>query len=86
MDRIVGELARVLRPTGYCVLAAENVWLDGRFVPLAWDVARLMAGHLELGEERVLCYSAHPRNDLPNDVLRSNRAHEYVFIARPRPV
>lgn len=83
MDGIVAELARVIRPSGYCVLVAENLWLDGVFVPLAWDVARLMAKHLQLGEERLLCYPGRERAGASGDILRSNRAHEYAFIARP---
>lgn len=65
----------------YCVAMAENMTLDGRMVPLAWDVARLLSDRFELLEERVLLYDK-PASALAPLTLQSNRAHEYALVFR----
>jgi hypothetical protein len=77
----------VLAPGAWCVVMAQNLRLGGRFVPLAWDVARLLGERFVLHEERVLIY------DRPDDPARvgsggasaTNRAHEYALVCRKQP-
>jgi SAM-dependent methyltransferase len=68
----------LLEPGGWCIAMAQNLRLGGRFVPLAWDVARLLGERFELHEERVLVY------DRPSDgdPAHTNRAHEYALVCR----
>jgi len=85
LDSVFAQLARVLRPGGRLVALLENVVLaNGRFVPQAWDAARLIGGRLELEEERILCYD----HKQPQEGTQTSRAHEYALIAckRRRPM
>jgi hypothetical protein len=62
------------------VVAAQNRRIGDRFVPLAWDVARLLGGRLTLGDERVHLYDWPVKDD--GDPMRTNRSHEYLLTAR----
>ncbi len=83
----VHEIFRCLRdcmkPGGHVIVMAENLCLDGRFVPLAWDVARVLAGLFVLREERVLLYRRVAKELAPGE-WHSNRSHEYALIAEVR--
>lgn len=76
-----GLIRRLLAPGRYCVVMAENPQLGGRMLPLAWDVARLLAGQLQLCEERILLYPKPPEA-LPPLSSRSDRSHEYALVLR----
>jgi len=82
LNDVLAEVARALAPGASIVAMAENVRIDGRFVPLAWDCARLLANHFELCDERIITYERP--TDALGDGLRSNRAHEYALIGRKR--
>lgn len=81
----LGERLRLIRqllaPGRYCIVMAENLRLGGQMLPLAWDVARLLAGQLQLCEERVLLYSK-PVEALAPLSCHSDRSHEYALILR----
>jgi hypothetical protein len=76
----------ILAPGAWCVVMVQNLRLGnrGRFVPLAWDVARLLDERFVLHEERMLIY------DRAQDAARlgaggvsaTNRAHEYALVCR----
>ena len=75
------EVARVLAPGAFFVAMVENVRVDGRFVPLAWECGRLLETLFEIGDERIIIY------DRPSDArigLQSNRSHEYALVCRKR--
>lgn len=72
-------LKAVIKPGGYLVVAVENIRIGNHFVPQAWDVARLMMARFDFVEERIIVYD---KPDNPASSPLSNRAHEYVFIAR----
>lgn len=72
-------LKAALKPGGFLVIAVENIHLGGQFVPQAWDVAKLIMARFDFVEERIIVYDK-PQGDAPFPL--SNRAHEYVLIAR----
>jgi len=81
---VFAALKPVLRDGGYLVAMAENLRIGQHFVPLAWDVARLLAERFELVDERVLVYDK-PRHPLEPLAAGSNRAHEFALVARQAP-
>lgn len=68
----------LLEPGGWCIAMAQNLRLGDTFVPLAWDLARLLAERFTLHEERVLVYDA----DNAHGVGPTNRRHEYALVCR----
>lgn len=72
----------LLEPEGWCIVMAENLRLGEHFVPLAWDVARLLGERFVLHEERVLIYNRAANPAPAAATARSNRAHEYALICR----
>src|SRR5262249_32898442 len=78
---VFGAVRRALKPGGYAVVTAENVRLaDGSFLPLAWDVARVLGRRFTLCEERVLLYRRAAPGDA--DPGRTSRAREYALVGR----
>lgn len=72
---------------GYCIAMAENVTLNGRMLPIAWELARVLGSLFETCDERVLCYPPRPSHVPPSDPARTDRSHEYALVyrkARPR--
>ncbi|MBW9334752.1 SAM-dependent methyltransferase [Herbaspirillum sp. RU 5E] len=84
LERLLRALRDCLRPGGWLVLCAENLRVGEQFVPLAWDLARLMADRFRFIEERILIYDRVSLPESPGQ-LRSNRSHEYALIARHLP-
>jgi len=74
----------ILAPGAWCVVMVQNLRLGGRFVPLAWDVAKLLDERFVLHEERMLIYDrAHDAARLgAGGVSATNRAHEYALVCR----
>lgn len=84
-DVFVG-VHELLEPGGWCIVMAQNLQLDGHFIPLAWDVARLLGERFTMHEERVLIYD-RPADPAPAPATtRTNRAHEYALICRKNSV
>lgn len=69
---------------GFIICMAENLRLGEQFVPLAWDVARLLGERFTMCDERVLVYEREGR-DTPAPALATNRAHEYALVAQNVP-
>lgn len=86
IEAVVKECARVLRQDSLAVFVAENVTTkDGGFFPVAWDLARLMAQHFQLQEERILVYPHGLKNldrEVRSDQHQTDRRHEYVLIGQ----
>lgn len=81
LAEVVAAVAPLLRPGAHLVACAQNLTLpDGRLLPLAWDLARVLGERLVLLPERVLCYDRPVADDA--DPTRTNRAHEYALVAR----
>lgn len=80
-------LKPALRDGGHLVVMAENLRIGAHFVPMAWDIGRMLAEHFNLVDERILLYQ-RPAQALPTMAVQSNRSHEYALIARkePRPI
>lgn len=74
-------MKRVLKPNGVLVIMVKNLRLGEHFIPLAWDVARLIADRFELIEERILL-SEKPDGRGKTSTSTQNRSHEYALIAR----
>ncbi|MET0334919.1 MAG: hypothetical protein ABW190_11655 [Rhizobacter sp.] len=71
----------LLEPEGWGVVMVQNLRLGNTFVPLAWDVARLLAERFVLHEERVLVYDRASSSGAP-PTGPTNRAHEYALVFR----
>jgi DNA modification methylase len=81
LNEIFSNIRTWLKNEKFAILMCENLHLDGRgFVPLAWDVSRILQQHFELCDERIICYEK--QNELFFDKTRSNRSHEYALICR----
>lgn len=76
---ILKNLKAVLKPSAYIITMIENVRVGPHFIPQAWDVARLLSERFNFVEERIIIY-----DKLCEDTSSSlsNRAHEYVLIAK----
>lgn len=64
---------------GYCIAMAENLVVDGRMLPLAWDLGRVLGAMFVAREERLLCYERDVA-PLPAGASASNRSHEYALV------
>ncbi|KUN06004.1 hypothetical protein AQI95_13840 [Streptomyces yokosukanensis] len=80
LDEAFAAVARVMRPGAYAVVAVQNRRIADRFVPLAWDAARVLGRHLTLGDERIHLYDWPVKED--DDPMRTNRSHEYLLMAQ----
>jgi hypothetical protein len=88
MRQTLKALKPCLKPEAYIVLMAENLRVGGHFVPLAWDLARLMAERFVMLDERVILYphgSAQRTLPAPAQSAQTDRAHEYALIAQQAP-
>lgn len=81
LDARFHRIRALLAPGRYCILMAQNLRLEGGYVPLAWDLAQRLSGLFELCEERILLYPK-PIQPLPVLSSRSDRSHEYALILR----
>lgn len=79
--RVLKSLKPVLREGGHLIVMAENLRLGEHFVPMAWDLGRMLAEHFSLVDERILLYE-RPAAPLAAMEVGSNRSHEYALIAR----
>jgi hypothetical protein len=75
----------LLEPDGWCVVMAQNLRLADTFVPLAWDVARILGERFVLHEERLIVYDADHNEHESHAPAPTNRAHEYALICRKQP-
>ncbi|WP_147266761.1 TRM11 family SAM-dependent methyltransferase [Streptomyces diacarni] len=80
LDEAFAAIAAVMRPGAHAVIAVQNRRIADRFVPLAWDAARVLGRHLTLGDERVHLYDWPVKDE--DDPMRTNRSHEYLLMAR----
>lgn len=76
---IFAAVRKCLAPGAHVVAMAENLRLDDRSIPLAWDVARVLTDLFVLHEERVLLYR-RPSTPLHPGTWASNRSHEYALV------
>ncbi|MGU7770439.1 DNA methyltransferase [Burkholderia sp. MR1-5-21] len=85
MRNVFAGVHALLEPGGWCIAMAQNLRLGGRFVPLAWDVARLLGERFELHEERVLVYES-AAGPAPHGAGATDRTHEYALVCRKAPL
>ncbi|MDH6577344.1 DNA methyltransferase [Kitasatospora sp. MAP5-34] len=78
LDEAFAAIALTMRPGANAVIAVQNRRIADRFVPLAWDAARVLGRHLTLGDERIHLYDRPASGD---DPMRTNRSHEYLLMA-----
>lgn len=95
MRAIFHAVREALPEDGYCIAMAESVRIDGRTLPVAWEIARILDSLFLACDERVLCYpprDASMPGDVPGDTreevldaaMRNDRTHEYALIYRKR--
>ena len=53
MRDIFSQIHRVLKPGGYITVIVKNVKRDGKFYPLAWDLAKKLSDVYELKDEKI---------------------------------
>lgn len=83
IEHVILKCKSVLKKGGYMVVFTENIRLsNGNVIPQAFDIAKLIQKHLNLKEERIILYSKAA--NILEDPTYTNRAHEYVFVARQR--
>ncbi|HEV7920055.1 MAG TPA: site-specific DNA-methyltransferase [Thermoanaerobaculia bacterium] len=58
--RLLGRFRGSIREGGHIILLLPNIVIDGRFHPLAWDVARLLAERFALERELIACCTSPP--------------------------
>lgn len=85
MRNVFAGVHALLEPGGWCIAMAQNLRLGGRFVPLAWDVARLLGERFVLHEERVLIYE-RADGPAPHGAGATDRTHEYALVCRKAPL
>ncbi|WP_126228323.1 DNA methyltransferase [Burkholderia ambifaria] len=85
MRNVFAGVHALLEPGGWCIAMAQNLRVGGRFVPLAWDVARLLGERFVLHEERVLIYE-HADGPAPHGAGATDRTHEYALVCRKAPL
>jgi hypothetical protein len=78
LDEAFAAVAVTMRQGAHAVIAVQNRRINDRFVPLAWDAARVLGRHLTLGDERIHLY---PRPASGDDPMLTNRSHEYLLMA-----
>ncbi|MEV6209057.1 DNA methyltransferase [Kitasatospora sp. NPDC051914] len=78
LDEAFAAIAQTMRPGARAVIAVQNRRIADRFVPLAWDAARVLGHHLTLGDERIHLYDRPASGD---DPMLTNRSHEYLLMA-----
>lgn len=85
MDGVIKSIYRVMKASSYVVVMAENLQIPGvGFVPLAWDIARLLGRYFRMCDERIILYNregASLGETFDSEGL-SNRAHEYALVGR----
>lgn len=75
-------LKKVLKKKSHLIFMAENIRDDiGELLPMAWDIGKLMSKYYHLYDERIITYSKHS-SPSSSPCLQTNRAHEYVLIAK----
>ena len=57
---VFGQVATLLRPGGHAVVNVANLATGDVVTPLAWDVGRVLSGHLAFLGETFLCWDEHP--------------------------
>ena len=53
MRDIFGQIHGLLKPGGYITVIVKNVKRDGKFYPLAWDLAKKLSDVYELKDEKI---------------------------------
>ncbi|ALN61838.1 RNA methylase UPF0020 family protein [Lysobacter antibioticus] len=76
---IFHAVRKALPEGGLCIAMAENVVVEGRMLPLAWDLGRMLGELFVAREERLLCYE-RDAEPLSAASTRSNRSHEYALV------
>lgn len=76
---IFHAVRRALPEDGFCIAMVENLLVDGRMLPLAWDLGRVLSGLFVAREERLLCYE-RDAIALPAGITRTDRSHEYALV------
>jgi hypothetical protein len=78
--REIFHAVRTALPDGaYCIAMAENLRLDGRMLPLAWDLAGILGSLFVARDERLLCYRRPTGPQAPGDAA-TDRSHEYALV------
>ena len=85
MRGIFHAVRQALPEGGMCIAMVENARLDGRVVPQAWELARILCSLFEPSEERVLLYPSRPRppaEGVADPAMQTDRSHEYALVFR----
>lgn len=78
---IFGQVSKRLRPGGRAVIEASNLSIDGRFTPLAWDIARAVGGVMDFEREIVIEWEGGGAS--PAYGFGYDHSYALIFLARP---
>lgn len=83
IEQSIIKCKKALKEEAYMIVFTENIRkVNGEMIPQAYDICKLLQRHFILKDERILLY---PKPSVPEgDSTCTNRAHEYVFIAKKR--
>lgn len=85
IEQVLKRCEKALSTKGYIVVFSENIRSrNGNMIPQAYDICKIIQKHFVLKEERIILYPKE--KEIIGDASITNRAHEYVFIARKREV
>lgn len=87
INDVFANIRKWLKKDKHAIFMCENLHLEEGFIPLAWDIARLLQDHFVLCDERIICYQkaqlVEPSNSKDKqDYSRTNRSHEYALVCR----
>lgn len=83
IEKIIQRCEGALRKDGYMIAFCENIRQpNGNIIPQAYDICKILQRYFHLKEERIVLY---PKQSIAEaDKTWTNRAHEYVFVAKKR--
>jgi Predicted DNA modification methylase len=79
MDLVISKCAQALPQGGKLIVFSENINKNNIMIPQAYDICKIMEKHCRLQDERLILYVKLIDQGSAGE-LRTNRAHEYVFI------
>jgi len=53
LSKVYFDVYDILKPNGYCIVIIKNIKKDGKFYPLAWDLAKKLSEKYILKDEKI---------------------------------
>lgn len=83
IEKAIAKSCAALKAGGYMLVFTENIRaLNGNMIPQAYDICKILQKYFNLKDERMVIYEKDETEE--TDEALTNRAHEYVYIAKKR--